>query len=328
MQIESARIMWDLILFAGLGFVCALVLSKFVLPILIRIKAGQTVREDGPQTHLQKNGTPTMGGFIFIISTIVVSFVSIFFAKPHNYLMILLPLLSMSLFGLVGFLDDYIKVVKKQSLGLNAKQKILLQFVFALIISLISYNIAELESYVFIPILKYGISIGIFYIPFSIFVIIALVNSVNLTDGLDGLATSVTILVSLAFMTIARYAEIEMRIFLAILIGSCLGFLKLNKYPAKVFMGDTGSMALGGAIAGVVTLLRVELVVPIICFVYFMESVSVIMQVLYFKKTGKRIFRMAPIHHHFEQLGWHETKVVAVFCIITIIMGILGVVLV
>lgn len=325
--------MGNLILLGCLGLVCALILNKFVLPILIRIKAGQTVREDGPQTHLQKNGTPTMGGFIFIISTVVVSVVAMLFIKTTNDFWIkdkwlfILPIISMCCFGLVGFLDDYIKVVKKQSLGLNAKQKIVLQFIFAFIISYISQNIVGMGSIIIVPF--YGsVDLGIFYIPFSMFVIIALVNSVNLTDGLDGLATSVTILVSLVFIRLARNAYESLQAFLAILIGSCLGFLNLNKYPAKVFMGDTGSMALGGAIAGVVTLLRIELIVPIVCFVYFMESVSVIMQVLYFKKTGKRIFKMAPLHHHFEQLGWHETKVVTVFCLITIVMGILGIVLI
>ena len=318
-----------LFLFIILGFVSALVLNKLILPALIRIKAGQTVRHDGPQTHLQKNGTPTMGGFIFIISTLVISIGTMIFLKINNVqslIYIALPLVSMCLFGFVGFLDDYIKVVKKQSEGLKPKQKIILQFIFAIVVTLMSVAFTDSSMDIYIPVLKKVVSIGFLYIPFSVFVIIALVNSVNLTDGLDGLATSITILVSVSFVVLAQmFNQINIQIFLSILIGSCFGFLMLNKYPAKLFMGDTGSMALGGAIAGVATLLRVELIVPVICFVYFMESVSVILQVVYFKKTGKRIFKMAPIHHHFEQLGWHETKVVIVFCIITIIMGIIGI---
>lgn len=307
----------------------SLILNKVILPQLIRLKAGQTVRDDGPESHFKKNGTPTMGGVIFIFSTIVTSIGTVFYMKSKlNFDSLYLTLLSMILFGIVGFLDDYIKVVKKQSLGLNAKQKILLQFIFAIIISVGSIIIND-NLDVYIPILKENIDIGYFYLPFSIFVIISLVNSVNLTDGLDGLASFVTIIVSVIFIFIAhKFTNESLQFFLAILIGACIGFLKLNRYPAKVFMGDTGSMALGGAIAGVSTLLRVELIVPLVCFIYFMESVSVIVQVLYFKKTGKRFFKMAPIHHHFEKLGWHETKVVKIFCFVTLAMGLLSIYLI
>lgn len=307
----------------------SLILNKVILPQLIRLKAGQTVRDDGPESHFKKNGTPTMGGVIFIFSTIVTSIGTVFYMKSKlNFDSLYLTLLSMILFGIVGFLDDYIKVVKKQSLGLNAKQKILLQFIFAIIISVGSIIIND-NLDVYIPILKENVDIGYFYLPFSIFVIISLVNSVNLTDGLDGLASFVTIIVSVIFIFIAhKFTNESLQVFLAILIGACIGFLKLNRYPAKVFMGDTGSMALGGAIAGVSTLLRVELIVPLVCFIYFMESVSVIVQVLYFKKTGKRFFKMAPIHHHFEKLGWHETKVVKIFCFVTLAMGLLSIYLI
>lgn len=303
----------------------AFFLGPKTLPILRKLKFGQTVRDDGPQSHLQKNGTPTMGGIIFIIAIVISLIVAMIFTKGLMF-NILFAISFMLLFGIVGFVDDYIKVVKKQSLGLDAKQKIIMQFVFSAVLAFIQLKTSPLGSSIRVPFTDITINLGIMYIPFLIFVIIAIVNSVNLTDGLDGLASSITVVVSVCLIIIAKLLNNPgISIFLFALVGACIGFLRINKYPAKVFMGDTGSMALGGAVAASAVILNIELLVPLLCFVYFMESVSVILQVGYYKKTKKRIFKMAPIHHHFELCGWHETKVVRVFNIITVLMGILGV---
>lgn len=295
------------------------------LPILRKLKFGQTVRDDGPQSHLQKNGTPTMGGIIFIGSTVIASIIAMLFTEGLIFY-ILFSIAFMLLFGLVGFVDDYIKVVKKRSMGLDAKQKIIMQLIFSALLAIIQLKTSPLGSSIRVPFTDMTFDLGIMYVPFLIFVIIAIVNSVNLTDGLDGLASSITVVVSVCLIIIAKLLDNSgLSIFLFALVGGCLGFLRINKYPAKVFMGDTGSMALGGAVASAAVILNIELLVPLLCFVYFMESVSVILQVGYYKKTKKRIFKMAPIHHHFELCGWHETKVVKVFNIITVLMGILGV---
>lgn len=303
----------------------AYLLGPGILPVLRKLKFGQTVRDDGPESHLQKNGTPTMGGLIFMVAIGMSSMLGIILNKGIAR-EILFSLAFMLLFGLVGFIDDYIKVVKKRSLGLKAKQKIALQLLFASVLAIIQLKTSSLGSSLMVPFTDLTIDLGIMYVPFLIFVIIAIVNSVNLTDGLDGLASSVTIIVSVCFVIIAKMLNNPgVEIFLMAVAGGCLGFLRVNKYPAKVFMGDIGSMALGGAVAAAAIILNLELIVPIICFVYFMESVSVIIQVGYFKKTKKRVFKMAPIHHHFELSGWHETKVVRVFNIITVIMGLIGI---
>ncbi|MDO5061830.1 MAG: phospho-N-acetylmuramoyl-pentapeptide-transferase [Peptostreptococcaceae bacterium] len=306
------------------SFVIAFFVGPMLIPLLQKLKFGQTIRDDGPESHLLKNGTPTMGGFVFIVSITIASILGIFLgADPIK---VGFAVLSMLLFGSVGFIDDYIKVIKKQSLGLRAKQKIVLQFIFALIVAIIQLKLSDIGTSIYIPFVKTTLDIGFLYIPFIMFVVIAIVNSVNLTDGLDGLASSVTIIVGICFSVIAyRMTQDALLTFLAAVIGGCIGFLRVNRFPAKVFMGDTGSMALGGAVAAAAVIMNVELIVPILCFVYFMESVSVIIQVWYFRKTGKRFFRMAPIHHHFEKMGWHETKVVALFVVITIVMGLIGV---
>lgn len=316
--------MEKLLIVGAASFVIAFFVGPMLIPLLQKLKFGQTIRDDGPESHLQKNGTPTMGGFVFIVSITIASILGIFLgADPIK---VGFAVLSMLLFGSVGFIDDYIKVIKKQSLGLRAKQKIVLQFIFALIVAIIQLKLSDIGTSIYIPFVKTTLDIGFLYIPFIMFVVIAIVNSVNLTDGLDGLASSVTIIVGICFSVIAyRMTQDALLTFLAAVIGGCIGFLRVNRFPAKVFMGDTGSMALGGAVAAAAVIMNVELIVPILCFVYFMESVSVIIQVWYFRKTGKRFFRMAPIHHHFEKMGWHETKVVALFVVITIVMGLIGV---
>lgn len=302
----------------------AYIMGPKTIPLFRKLKFGQTVRDDGPETHLQKNGTPTMGGFIFIIPIALVSTAAMLWMKA-SFAEVGFGILSMLLFGFVGLSDDYIKVIKKRSLGLNAKQKIRMQVVFSFVISIISIGISNSGASIYVPFIKATVNLGLLYVPFVMFVVIALVNSVNLTDGLDGLSSTVTIIVCIGFGIIAyKMGNKGLSIFLVATIGALAGFLRVNAFPAKIFMGDTGSMALGGIVAAAAVLMNLELIVPMLCFVYFMESVSVIIQVLYFRKTGKRFFRMAPIHHHFEKMGWHETRVVKLFVVITIIMSALS----
>lgn len=301
--------------------IVAYLLAPLVLPILSRLKFGQTVREDGPASHLSKNGTPTMGGIIFIASTLIGAIITRRFSSEMSFAMSF-----MLLFGLVGFLDDYIKVVLKRSLGLRAYQKILLQLVFAIVLAIYQRNTSAMGTELIIPFYRNEtLDLGIFYIPFLVFVIIAITNSVNLTDGLDGLASSVTFVVAAFFSLIAVYMGYgHLAIFMSAVAGGCLGFLRVNRFPAKVFMGDTGSMALGGAVAAAAVILNLSLFIPIVGFIYFAESLSVIIQVFSFKIFKKRVFKMSPIHHHFELSGWKELKVVKVFYLTTLVLCIIG----
>lgn len=295
-------------------------LGPKVIPMLRKMKFGQTVRTEGPESHLAKNGTPTMGGVMMIISILVST---ILFTGFNFYTII--ALVSMLGFGLVGFLDDYIKVVKKRSLGLTPIQKIVGQVTLALLIPLSQVIFKPEMTKLVIPFMDTTLDLGILYIPFMAFVIIGTVNAVNLTDGLDGLSSSITVIVSAFFITIAMMSGInEVSIFSASVMGACLGFLVFNKYPAKVFMGDTGSMALGGAVVGMATLTNMTLLIPIVGGIYFAEALSVIIQVVSFKTRKKRVFKMAPLHHHFEQCGWKETKVVKSFCLTSIILLTIG----
>ena len=290
------------------------VFVPLLLPVLHRLKAGQTVRDEGPEAHKVKTGTPTMGGIAFIFAIVITALVFGGFSAD-----LLMMILGMLMFGLVGFIDDYIKVVKKRNLGLQAWQKIVLQLAFSLVIAFYALNNGGSE--VFIPFAKCRIDFGVLYIPFAIFVVLAMTNAVNLTDGLDGLASSVTAIVSAAF-TIVGYmvTNKNMSIFAAALMGGCVGFLVYNHHPAKLFMGDTGSMALGGALAALAIIGRYEFLLPIAGGIYVAEAMSVIIQVFVFKtQHGRRFFRMAPLHHHFELGGWSETKVVTIFTIITVI---------
>lgn len=299
----------------------AYLLAPIVLPVLSRLKFGQTVREDGPASHLSKNGTPTMGGIIFIASTLIGAVITRRFSSEMSFAMSF-----MLLFGLVGFLDDYIKVVLKRSLGLRAYQKILLQFVFAVVLAIYQKNTSAMGTELIIPFYRNEtLDLGVFYVPFLVFVIIAITNSVNLTDGLDGLASSVTFIVAAFFSLIAVYMGYgHLAIFMSAVAGGCLGFLRVNRFPAKVFMGDTGSMALGGAVAAAAVILNLSLFIPIVGFIYFAESMSVIIQVFSFKLFKKRVFKMSPIHHHFELSGWKELKVVKVFYLTTLVLCIIG----
>lgn len=304
----------------GLGLILSLILGRILIPVLKRLHAGQSIREDGPKSHMVKSGTPTIGGLIFLFSAIITTLLT-----GNFKVSVFMILFSTLAFGAVGFIDDYIKVVMKRNLGLRAYQKLFLQILTAVILIIYQYNSKHMGTDLYIPFLKDYRSIGVFYIPFIIFVIVGTVNSVNLTDGLDGLSSSVTIICLLFFNVVAvKFQRYEIAAFSLALAGALIGFLFFNKYPAKVFMGDTGSLALGGAISAIALLLNVPLILPIAGGIYFIETLSVIIQVVSFKTRGKRIFLMSPLHHHFEQKGWHEKKIVAVFSLVELILCIIS----
>lgn len=296
------------------SFAVSAAAGPVIIPILRRLKVGQTVRDDGPQTHLKKNGTPTMGGLIFLLSVIVVS---LFYVKDYPKI---IPILFVTVgFGIVGFLDDYIKVVLKRSEGLTPGQKMAGQIVITGIFAWYMLRFSDVGLQMLIPFSggKY-LDLGMLSIPFLFFVVIGTVNGTNFTDGLDGLASSVTIMVAVFFTVVAIGTNSGIAPVTCAVTGGLLGFLLFNVYPASVFMGDTGSLALGGFVASTAYMLNLPIFIAIVGLIYLVEVLSVIIQVTYFKAThGKRFFKMAPIHHHFEKCGWSETRVVAVFSIIT-----------
>lgn len=306
-----------------MSFIITLILGPIIIPLLKKLKIGQNVRDDGPQTHLKKSGTPTMGGIMILIALVITITTSGVLNRDMYVL-----LLSTFGFGLIGFIDDYIKVVKRRSLGLRAYQKLIGQIILAIILAVYQSSTSVLGTKLIVPFLKdQYLDLGPLYIPFIAFVVVATVNSVNLTDGLDGLASGVTLIILSFFGLVALNFGMEIiSIFSTTLAGACLGFLIHNAYPAKVFMGDTGSMALGGAVSAIAILLNLPLIIPIVGGIYFVEALSVIIQVTSYKLTGKRVFLMSPLHHHFEQKGWKETKVVAVFWIVTVILCLIGIV--
>lgn len=303
-----------------IAFFLNIVISPFAIPLLHKLKFGQNVRDDGPNSHLKKAGTPTMGGIIILASIIVTT---LFFMQGNKEVQTIL-FVTVG-FGLIGFLDDYIKVVKKRSLGLTALQKIIAQLIVTGIFAYLLANYVQIDTKIIIPFTGGKTwDMGLIYWPFMVFAVLAVVNAVNLTDGLDGLASSVTVLVATFFAAVAMSIQSNSVPIAAATVGSLLGFLLFNSYPAKVFMGDTGSLALGGFVVAIAFLLKMPLFILIVGIVYVAENVSVILQVAYFKKTKKRLFRMAPIHHHFELGGWPETKVVTIFSIVTAIMCLIG----
>ena len=307
---------------AIIAFLIVVILGPIFIPMLAKFKFGQTVRDDGPQTHLQKNGTPTMGGVIMIIAILITGLTR---AKIDKDLLV--GLICITGFGFVGFLDDFIKIKMKRSLGLKAYQKIILQFALALFVAYYQYSASPSATQIMVPFTDYVINLGPLYVPIMMFIIIGTVNAVNLTDGLDGLASGVTLVVSAFFMILATtVGNSDVAILAAATGGACLGFLGFNSYPAKVFMGATGSMALGGAVVSFAVLTNSVLLIPIVGGIYFAEAISVIIQVLSFKLTGKRVFKMAPIHHHFEQCGWPETRVVFIFWITTVVLAWIGII--
>jgi phospho-N-acetylmuramoyl-pentapeptide-transferase len=298
-----------------ISFFVVYFITPHVIPILKRLKFDQSIREEGPQSHLEKSGTPTMGGLVIQLGVIAgVVIVSLFTGSWDFF-----PVIVMVFFGLIGFIDDYIKVSKKHNLGLRAWQKIVLQVVGAGAIALYAYYLPSIGSEMIIPFIHQPIDFGVWYIPFTIFTIIAIVNAVNLTDGLDGLASGVSLIVAIFFFVGALVLpEASTSVFIGGLIGGCLGFLRHNSNPAGIFMGDTGSMALGGAIVVMAIITHLQVFLLIAGGIFVIEALSVVIQVGYFKATkGKRFFRMAPIHHHFELGGWSETRVVTVFWVVT-----------
>ena len=300
-----------------ISFALSVIMGPFVIPFLRRLKMGQTERVDGVQSHLKKAGTPTMGG-VMILGSVVIT--SLFYVKDYPKI---IPVLFLTVgFGLIGFLDDYLKVVMKRSDGLFPKQKMALQIVVTAIFAYYVVRIAKIPLTMLIPFSggKY-LDIGWLAVPLLFIAVIGTVNGTNFTDGLDVLASSVTVLVATFFTVVAVGTKSGIEPITCAVVGALLGFLLFNVYPASVFMGDTGSLALGGFVAGAAYMMQMPLFIIIVGLIYLVEVASVIIQVTYFKKTGgKRIFKMAPIHHHFELCGWSETRVVAVFSIITAIL--------
>ncbi len=303
------------------AFLITVVLGPVIIPYLRKLKFGQTVRDDGPQSHLKKNGTPTMGGILFLIS-ITVMCLPYIKSYPN-----IVPILFLTLgFGLIGFLDDYIKVVLKRSMGLTSWQKMLGQIVVTGIFAYYITVVSDVDMAMRIPFIEKTLDLGIFTIPVMFFVIIGTVNGSNFTDGIDGQESSITIMIATFFAVVSLCFSAGIEPIACAVIGGLLGFLMFNVYPASVFMGDTGSLALGGFVAGCAYMTGLQLFIPIVAFIYLLEVASVIIQVSYFKLTkGKRFFRMAPIHHHFELGGWSETKVVCVFTTITAMLCILAI---
>ena len=300
-----------------ISFAICVILGPFVIPFLRRLKVGQTVRDEGPKSHLKKSGTPTMGGLIILVSVVITS---LFYVKDYPKI---IPILFLTLgFGLIGFLDDYIKVVLKRSMGLRAWQKMLLQIVVTGVFVFYLVNYTDVSLVMKIPFWpNHYLDLGVFTIPSVFFIVIATVNGTNFTDGLDGLASSVTVMVATFFSVVAIGTNSGIEPVTCAVVGALLGFLLFNVYPASVFMGDTGSLALGGFVAATAYMMQMPIFIVIVGFIYAVEVLSVILQVGYFKLTGgKRIFKMAPIHHHFDLCGWSETRVVAVFSIVTAIL--------
>ena len=312
-----------------LSFVASVLLSFVVVPILRRLKVGQIERAEGPQSHLKKQGTPTMGGIIMIIVILVIGGY-LFWDYSKDQVEVanaLLPLIGVAVgFGLIGFIDDFKKLVLKNTKGLSPKAKMLGLLIVAVAYTIVLVNVFEIGTDIYIPFVKEYITLPLWlYIPFAVIVMLATTNAVNLTDGIDGLSTSVTTIILTCLTVISILLGVkEVTVFGAILIGACLGFLLFNLHPAKVMMGDTGSLMLGGAIAGIALYLKIPLLLLIIAIIPIIETLSVMIQVTYFKKTGNRVFKMTPIHHHFELSGWKENKIVSVFSIITLMFCIIG----
>ena len=311
----------DKILLAAI-FAAGLVLctGPLLIPELHKLKFGQSIREEGPKSHQAKSGTPTMGG-IMIILAIVIATVA---AAPLTPAVLLALFITLGHFVL-GFLDDYIKVVKKRNLGLKAKQKMLGQILIAIVTMIVGTRVLGIDTTIWIPIADINLDIGIGYYFLVLFVLVGTSNAVNLTDGLDGLASGTVAIASGAYALVCYMTgHFDLALFCVAMMMACLAFLRFNAHPAKVFMGDTGSLALGGAVAAVGILTHTEILLAVIGFVFVCEALSVIIQVISFKTTGKRVFRMSPIHHHFELGGWKETKVVFVFWMVGLVASIVG----
>ncbi|HBP65488.1 MAG TPA: phospho-N-acetylmuramoyl-pentapeptide-transferase [Desulfosporosinus sp.] len=324
-----------LVIAVGLALIITLVLGPLLIPVLRTLKFGQPIRDDGPKRHLKKAGTPTMGGMIFLVGIIMSALIAA--EQPTSLEMVTMVGITLG-YGFIGFIDDFIKVVMHRSLGLRAYQKLVGQFVLAFILMWVSVHWLGRGTDIAIPFTSVHLDLGWFYYILISLVIVVMTNAVNLTDGLDGLAAGSTMIAGIGYVVIALLAssqgggvavlahETDMAVFAAALVGGTLGFLRFNTYPARVFMGDTGSLALGGALVSLAVLTKSELVLIVVGGLFAIEALSVIIQVISFQTTGKRVFRMSPIHHHFELGGWNEWKVVLVFWSIGLICAILGIV--
>lgn len=311
---------WYTALALGIAFAVAAGMGPLIIPVLTRLKFGQNIREEGPQRHYVKAGTPTMGGVIIITAVMIATFF-----VAGSAIEALTAVVVMLAFGAVGFWDDYIKVVLKRSLGLRAREKLGMQFLIGFLFSLLLLFYFDRGTVITMPFTGQVWDLGLFYILFLVVEMAGFANAANLTDGLDGLAAGVTTLVALGYAAVGWITgHQEVTVFCGALAGACLGFLLFNRYPARVFMGDTGSMALGGAVAAVAALTKTELVVVIIGGMYVIETLSVALQVASYQTTGKRMFLMAPLHHHYELKGWSEPRVVKAFWLATALLVVLG----
>ena len=313
-----------------ISFIVAIILGFIIIPILKKLKVGQIERDDGPKSHLKKQGTPTMGGIIMIVTMIIVItglYIYLIATGQNEVANKMLPLLLVSIgMGLIGFIDDFKKLVLKNTKGLKPSYKMLgLLIISVAYVVYLVYGI-KIGTDTYIPIMKQYISMPVYlYIPFAIIVILATTNAINLTDGIDGLSSSVSAIIITCLTIIGILFGIEeIGIFGSVVVGAVLGFLMFNLHPAKVFMGDTGSLLLGGVISAIALYMKMPLLLIIIALVPVLETLSVIIQVAYFKKTGNRVFKMAPLHHHFELSGWKESKVVIVFSAVTLVLCIIG----
>lgn len=316
-----------------LSFILSIIIAFIVIPILKRLKVGQIERREGPESHLKKQGTPTMGGIIMIIAIIVMGVFMIWnYTRSADKSEVaigknLIPIIVVTVgFGIIGLIDDLKKLIGKNTDGLKPAYKMLGLLIVSVGFILYLTQVLQIGTDIYIPFVKTYLTIPIWiYIPFAVFVLLATTNAINLTDGIDGLSTSVTAIILTCLTVIGIIFGIkEITIFGSILIGTCLAFLVFNLHPAKVMMGDTGSLLLGGAIASMALYLKMPLLLIIIALVPIIETLSVMIQVSYFKKTGERIFKMTPIHHHFELCGWRENKIVSVFSLITLLCCIVG----
>lgn len=316
------------------SFIVTIILALIIIPILKKLKVGQIEREDGPESHFKKQGTPTMGGIIMMISIIIGVTVAYLYCKAQGQIETaqnLIPLLCLTIgIGIVGFIDDFKKLVLKNTKGLKPSYKMLGLLIISVAYVLFLVQGLNFGTETYIPILKTYIEIPLYlFIPFAIFVLLATTNAVNLTDGIDGLSSSICTIIITCLTVIGIIFNVkEIVIFGSIVIGTTLGFLMFNLHPAKVFMGDTGSLLLGGVISAMAIYLKVPLLLLVIALIPVIETLSVMIQVIYFKKTGKRIFKMAPLHHHFELSGWKENKVVIVFSLATLVLCAIGIVIV
>ena len=312
------------------SFAISIILSMIAIPILKRLKVGQIERDDGPASHLKKQGTPTMGGIIIIFGMLIATIATAVYLQAtgdEKLAQNLIPILLLTMgFGLIGFIDDFKKLVLKNTEGLKPSYKMLGLLVISVAFVIYLIQGTDLGTETYIPILKQYITLPMYiYVPAAICVILATTNAVNLTDGIDGLSSSISTIIITCLTVIGMlHGVTEVYIFGSIVIGAVLGFLIFNLHPAKVFMGDTGSLLLGGVISAIALYLKMPLILLVIALIPVLETVSVIMQIMYFKKTGKRIFKMAPLHHHFELSGWKENKVVIVFSIVTLLLCIIG----